>query len=75
MLGLTPLNKYQLTHVKALIFYISRNQGIQEELLANALREELQIGKIENIQHKDYERVMNFLRDIVESDDRIIERQ
>jgi hypothetical protein len=75
ILGLDRLGRYELTHVKALVFSICRNQGIQEEVLIELLREELKIGKVEHIRHDDYARVVDFLGGIIVSDDALSGRQ
>lgn len=74
MLQLDLLDRYESTHVKALVFYVSRNLGVQEEQLTRLLQSELMVGAIENIRRKDYGRVVDFLRDI-DSCGRLIERQ
>ncbi len=67
MLGLDGLDRYELSHVHALIFYISRNQGIQEETLCHLLQRELKVSKVENIQRQDYCKAVDFLRDFESS--------
>lgn len=67
MLGLDHLDRYELSHVQALIFYISRNQGIQEETLCHLLQKEMKVGKVENIQRQDYCKAVDFLREIESS--------
>ena len=74
MLRLDRLDRYESTHVKALIFYASKTLDVQEKSLVCLLQSELNIGAIENIHRKDYDRVVDFLRDI-ESCDRLIKKQ
>lgn len=67
MLGLDGLDRYELSHVRALIFYISRNQGIQEETLCHLLQQELKVSKVENIQRQHYCKAVDFLRELEQS--------
>lgn len=63
MLGMDIIDKYELTHVKALIFYGSRILGVEEKVITDLMESELCVRKIEAIQRKDVNQVIDFLRD------------
>jgi hypothetical protein len=67
MLGLDRLDRYELSHIQALIYYISRNQGIKEETVCHLLQKEMKVSKVENIQRQNYCKAVDFLRDMEHS--------
>jgi len=74
MMELNRLDRYELTHIQALVFYGAKCLDVAEKKITDLLFTELGIGHIESIQRKDYNQVVDFLRDFDQCD-RLIKRQ
>jgi hypothetical protein len=64
-LRMDPLNYYELTEVRALVYYVCREQNMREENMFFILQDKFKIAKIEHIQRQYFQQVVKFLGDLL----------
>ena len=58
-----PINRYEKTELKALIFYAARVKGIDEESLRQDVIQRFDIASLDDLTHRDFRDARNYLQD------------